>query len=136
MNRRQFFTLAAAGTATSIIAPQTVLASHHSSMAGGLYFTKEAPGRWAKKAGGHIPKVEVSGSDVHVLTPHGMKDYKHYIVKHIILDADYAFIAEKVFDPTVDNIASSDFSLGSYKGDIHVLSVCNLHDTWVADATV
>ena len=65
-----------------------------------------------------------------------MKGYEHYIVKHIVLDKDYNFITEKVFDPAKDKAPISEHDLGAYKGEVNVLSVCNLHDTWLSVATV
>ena len=139
MKRRGFISLSALGAAASIIVPQTVLASTP-SMAGGLYYTKEAPGRWSKKVGGHLPNISLSkeGSDttVEVVTAHGMEGYEHYITKHVVLDDKFQFINEKMFDPMKDKAATSQFSLGQYSGRIHVLSVCNKHDTWLNFADV
>ena len=139
MQRRNFIRLAVAGSVTGIIAPEIVLAGS-SSMAGGVYYTKEAPGRWSKKVAGHLPNIEVlkgdKGVSIKVVTSHGMDDYQHYIVKHIVLDKDFKFIAEKMFDPTKDKVAISEFSLGNYKGAVNVLSVCNKHDSWLNSAVV
>ena len=84
MDRRGFIRLSALGAAAGIIAPAGVLASS-SSMAGGVYYTKDAPGRWSKKVGGHLPTIEVSGKKIQVTTSHEMKGYDHYIIKHVIL---------------------------------------------------
>ncbi len=43
MNRRSFVQLSLLGSAVGIITPKMVLAST-SSMAGGVYYTKDAPG--------------------------------------------------------------------------------------------
>ena len=134
MNRRNFIHLSALGAATEIIAPTAVLASTP-CMAGGVYYTKEAPGRWSKKVGGHLPSIQIassaSGTDIKVITSHEMKRYEHYIVKHIILNDRFEFMTEKMFDPIRDPAPISIFSLGNYRGRIHVLSVCNKHDTWM-----
>jgi superoxide reductase len=139
MDRRNFIRLGFAGAVTGIIAPKLVLAGS-SDMAGGLYYTKDAPGRWSKKAGGHLPNIEVSkGSDgvsLHIVTSHEMKGYEHYIIKHVVLDKDFKFIAENMFDPTKDKAAISDIAIGSYQGPVNVLSVCNKHDTWLNVAEV
>ena len=136
MNRRNFIALATASAASGIIVPKVAIASAP-SMAGGLYYTLDAPGRWAKKAKGHAPMVTIKGSSVEVLTRHGFKGYDHYIIKHIILDQEYQFITENLFNPTEwKTHPKSNFSLGGYKGRIHVLSVCNLHDTWMSTAEV
>lgn len=134
MNRRNFIRLASMGGAASIIAPQAVLAAVPAG-AGGLFYTKDAPGRWSKKIAGHLPNIEVAKSagsiELQVVTSHEMKDFEHYIVKHIVLDQNFGFIAEKMFDPMKEKAPISNFSLGGYSGRVHVLSVCNIHDTWL-----
>jgi len=134
MDRRGFIRLTVFGAAAGIIAPTTVLASS-SGMAGGVYYTKDAPGRWSKKAGGHLPAIEVSGKKIQVTTSHAMSGYDHYIIKHIILNDKFEFLAEKMFDPMKDKPVSQ-FSLDDHSGRIHVLSVCNKHDTWLNIADV
>jgi len=137
MNRRSFIRIGMAGTAAGIIAPQIVLASpmggkiKHNSMAGGVYYTKDEPGRWAKKAGSHSPIIEKIDDGVRVVTGHPMKQDKHWIIKHILLDSDFNFISENLFDPKKDNAAISTFSLSNKSGAIYALSVCNLHDSWL-----
>ena len=139
MKRRGFIQVSTLGAASSILVPQTVLAST-TSMAGGLYYTKESPGRWNKKVGGHLPDISVakgkSGTTIEVKTAHGMTGYEHYIVKHIVLNDKYEFINEKMFDPMKDKAAISQFSLGDYTGRIYALSVCNKHDTWLASSEI
>lgn len=146
MDRRNFIRLAFGGVTAGIIAPKLVLASSSSSpektpsMAGGLYYTKDAPGRWSEKVGGHLPNVEVSKGDggtiLRVVTGHEMKGFEHYIVKHVVLDKDYNFIAEHLFDPTKDKAPISEISIADYRGVVNVLSVCNKHDTWLNVAEV
>jgi len=139
MDRRNFIRLAFSGAVTGIIAPELVLASS-SDMAGGLYYTKDAPGRWSKKVGGHLPNIEVSrGSDgvsLHIVTSHEMKAYGHYIIKHVVLDKDFNFIAERMFNPIKDKAPISNIGIGNYQGPVNVLSVCNKHDTWLNVAEV
>lgn len=135
MNRRGFIRLSALGAATGIVAPTAVLAST-ASMAGGVYYTKDAPGRWSKKVGGHLPTIEVSGKKIQVTTSHGMSGYEHYIIKHMILNDKFEFIDEIMFDPMKDKAPISQFDLGKYTGRIHVLSACNKHDTWLNIAEV
>jgi len=138
MDRRSFIRLAVAGSATGIIAPEIILAGGHkissNPMSGGVFYTKDSPGRWAKKAGPHSPIIQTSsGKDgliVDVVTSHPMKGYVHYIVKHMLLDKDFNFITEKVFDPTKD-APTSQFTLKSHSGPLYALSVCNLHDSWL-----
>lgn len=144
MDRRNFIRLASLGASVGVVAPSAVLANPSAAMggsgAGGLFYTKDAPGRWSKKVGGHLPQIEVAksadGVAIQVVTPHEMKGFEHYIIKHVVLDQDYAFVAEKMFDPMNDKTAASEFSLGQYSGRVHVLSVCNKHDTWLNLADV
>jgi len=150
MDRRKFmrfaFGSAAAGLTAGTLAPTLALASTSTSaataskMAGGVYYTRESPGRWAKKIDGHLPHVEVvqkdNGAVVKIVTAHGMDPYAHYIVKHMVLDSDFNFIAEHMFDPTIDKAPISEISVGTYRGIVNVLSVCNKHDTWLSTAEV
>jgi len=141
MDRRSFIRLAVAGSAAGIIAPEIVLAGSKkissNPMSGGIFYTKDSPGRWAKKAGPHSPIIQTSsgkgGLVVDVVTSHPMKGYKHYIVKHMLLDKNFNFIDEKVFDPMKDSPVSQ-FTLKSHSGPIYALSVCNLHDSWLSVA--
>jgi len=137
MDRRSFIRIGMAGAATSIIAPKIILASSlgkkisDNEMAGGLFYTKDSPGRWAKKAGSHSPIIEKTFDGVRVVTGHQMKPNKHWIVKHMLLDSDFNFIADNIFDPNKDKSAISDFALSGQEGAIYALSVCNLHDSWL-----
>lgn len=135
MDRRNFIRLATAGSAAGLIAPGALLAATGHGMAGGVYYTSEAPGRWAKKVSPHLPRIEVARDgavrSIQVVTAHEMKAHAHYIVKHMLLDRNYRFLDEHLFDPIEDKTAVSEFQLGEYSGPIHVLSVCNKHDTWL-----
>ncbi len=141
MDRRHFIQSAALGVTVSAMLPSAVMAGEktHSDApkvgAGGLFYTKDAPGRWSEKVAGHLPSIElVSGGEgltVKVLTGHEMKGYEHYIVKHMLLNAHFEFIAEKMFDPMKDNIPMSEFALADYSGRLHVVSMCNKHDVWL-----
>jgi len=136
MKRREFVGLLSAGATLASLAPGiATAASDCPQMAGGVYYTKDSPGRWAKKAGGHLPQLEIASSDegrlVKVMTAHEMRAFEHYIVKHVMLDQNYRFIAEHLFDPRKDSVPVSQFKLGNYQGRLHVLSVCNKHDTWL-----
>ncbi len=136
MNRRDFVGLISATVATATVTPTIATAAGDCDMmAGGVFYTKDAPGRWAKKAGGHLPQLEIASLDgevlLKVMTPHEMRGFEHYIVKHVVLNQNYRFIAEKLFDPRKDKVPMSEFKLGGFKGRVHVLSVCNKHDTWL-----
>jgi len=146
MDRRKFIRTAFGGAAAGFITPGLAMAESAdsvvsiSNMAGGVYFTKAHPGRWSNKVDGHLPVIEVvkNGNDtvVKVVTAHEMNAYGHYIVKHIVLDKDFNFIAENMFDPTKDKAPISEISVAQYRGVINVLSVCNKHDTWLNTAEV
>jgi superoxide reductase len=137
MNRRKFFQYALVGTGSSLIAPDILLAAAAAPgpMAGGLYYTSDAPGRWSKKVSSHLPNIEVEktrdSAIIQVVTRHGMDDYEHYIIKHIVLDNNYRFIDENAFTPGKDKTPESEFTLKNYSGTLYVLSVCNKHDTWL-----
>ncbi len=101
----------------------------------GLIYTKEAPGRWEGKQGGHAPKVTVEGRNVKVLTSHPMSQ-KHYIVKHTLLTPEGKVLGEKTFAYT-DSAAESSYELpGGVEGTLWATSFCNLHDFWLTEFTV
>ena len=137
MDRRSFIRIGVVGAATGIIAPEIVLAGplseklSKSRMAGGVYYTKESPGRWAKKAGAHSPIIDKTDAGVRVVTGHPMKPNDHWIVKHMLLDNDFKFISENIFNPNRDKAAISNFSLAGKSGAVYAISVCNLHDSWL-----
>ena len=137
MDRRSFIRVGIVGATTGIIAPEIVLAGSlgkkmsSSNMAGGVFYTKESPGRWAKKAGAHSPIVEKVDVGVRVVTGHPMKPNDHWIIKHVLLDSDFKFITENIFDPNKDKAAISNFSLSGQTDAIYALSVCNKHDSWL-----
>lgn len=139
MERRQLIQIGAIGGLAAIIpascAKHPSSAAKQPSYAGGVFYTKDAPGRWDKKVGGHLPQIEKKSTDdgkieINVVTTHGMTGYEHYIVKHILLDKDFKFLDEKMFDPTKD-APKSKFYLENYSGTLYALSVCNKHDTWL-----
>jgi len=142
MDRRSFVRLGIVSGAASFIAPALARAGSatsllSSNLAGGVFYTKEAPGRWGKKVGGHLPRikkeVDTAGKvKISVATAHPMSGYKHYIVKHMLLDKDFRFVAEKMFDPAKDKTPVSTFNLDKYSGPLYALSVCNKHDTWIS----
>jgi len=141
MDRRHFIQSAALGIAANTISPTIAMArnkeqGHEAKLgAGGLFYTKDAPGRWSEKVAGHLPSIEVvpaaEGVRVKVLTGHEMRGYQHYIVKHMLLNEHFEFIAEKLFDPMKDLVPMSEFSLGNYSGRVNVVSMCNKHDVWL-----
>lgn len=137
MDRRHFVRLGLVGTAAGIVAPSAARADSmafdpfKTPMAGGLYYTMESPGRWAKKARGHTPLVERNGGAFQVTTPHPMDGYVHYIVKHMILDENFQFVREVMFHPENDT-PISDHDIGGLKNVIYAISMCNKHDVWLS----
>ena len=59
-----------------------------------------------------------------------MRGFEHFILKHIILDKSFNIISEKIFDPSKDR-AYSKHDISGYNDSLFVLSICNLHDTWL-----
>ena len=141
MERRDFINLGLAGSVGGLLMPGVALAgTDQKNMAGGVFYTKQNPGRWSKKIAGHVPNIEIERVNgkvtVQVSTSHGMDGYKHYIVKHVILDQNFNFLDEKMFDPMKDKTPASTFTLENYKGNIHVLSMCNQHDVWLNSMSI
>lgn len=137
MNRRTLFSLGLAGTAAGLILPRTVFAERISvdlaqlPMAGGLYYTKSTPGRWAGKESGHVPMIERRGSSIEVTTGHEMDGFHHYIVKHVILDERFDVVTETMFDPRNDSPVSQ-HSVRGLRGTVYAVSLCNKHDAWIS----
>jgi superoxide reductase len=141
MERRDFIRLSVVGVGASIAAPAMALADSSKQVAArDIYYTKEAPGRWSDKVATHAPSIEIEKTGgkvtVKIVTAHEMKGYEHYIVKHVLLDQNYKFIDEYLFNPTKDKAAISTFTLHDYSGPIYALSMCNKHDLWLNGAEV
>lgn len=142
MERRNFLHLSLVGVSGTILTPKLVLAgTKKQGVAGGVFYTKENPGRWSKKVAGHLPNIEIEqsaneASKIQVVTAHEMNAYKHYIVKHVLLDQNYNFLDEQLFDPMKDKTPTSIFTLDNYKGAFYVLSMCNKHDVWLNSAKI
>jgi superoxide reductase len=141
MDRRNFIRLGIYAGAGSLVVPRSVIAAGAApSMAGGVYYTGDAPGRWNKKVASHLPNIEIEktadGASIQVETRHTIEGYNHYIIKHVVLDGNYAFVDEHMFDPLKDKHPLSTFSLPAYSGPVYVLSVCNIHDTWLNMAEI
>jgi superoxide reductase len=143
MERRDFIRLSAVGLGTTLITPTMVLAKtvkQVSAPISDIYYTKDSPGRWKDKVAGHLPSIgiEKAGTKItiKVVTSHEMKGYEHYIVKHVLLDQNYKFLDEHLFNPDKDKAPISTFTLDNYSGAIYALSMCNKHDLWLNSATV
>ena len=135
-SRRTFLKTALSATAVTAVAAGTsgaVLASGHNSMAG-IVYTKENPGKWAKKVGGHLPSIKVKGQEVTIETNHGMSA-KHFIVRHTLVAENGEVLGDKTFTP--DDEALSTYTLpAGYKGKLYATSFCNKHDMWLAESNV
>jgi superoxide reductase len=141
MKRRDFIRLTVAGAGASLIAPTLTLADNKQAIVSSdIYYTKESPGRWAGKVATHLPTIEITKAEgnttVKMTTAHEMNGYEHYIVKHVLLDKNYKFLDEHLFDPTKDAVAESTFTLKNYNGTVYALSLCNKHDLWLSSAEV
>ena len=120
MERRDFIRLSALGLSVSVVAPAIAVAEaeKHLKGAADIYYTKDNQGRWNGKAATHLPNIDVekvgNKTIIKVVTAHEMKGYEHYIVKHVLLDKNYKFLQEHLFDPTKESAAiSSCFSNSS-----------------------
>jgi superoxide reductase len=99
---------------------------------GGIVYSKEKPGKWAKKAGSHAPKVQKDGLLVTVTTEHPMTE-KHYIVRHTLVNEKGQVLGAKTFYPS-DGKAVSTYELDPYHPPkLYATSFCNLHDLWVTE---
>ena len=146
MNRRELIKWGVFGGAAGILTPQLLRAGEaqgqlHTAMGGGVYYTKASPGRWSKKVTSHLPNIEVASNsdgkkEVLVVTRHVMEGFDHYIVKHMLLDGNFGFLMEKMFDPRDTEYPESTFTLDAYSGPLYALSVCNQHDTWISTAEI
>ncbi|MGD0958690.1 MAG: desulfoferrodoxin family protein [Methylomonas sp.] len=143
MERRDFIRISASVAGAGLlesVAYQARAAKPDVPPAADIYYNKEALGRWAGKEATHLPNIEISKNadeiSIKIVTPHEMKAYEHYIVKHVLLDKDYKFLHEHMFDPAKDQAAVSTFTLKNYSGLIFALSLCNKHDLWIVNAEV
>ncbi len=136
MERRNFIQLSLMGASAGFFTPLTSLAeTARLPVTADLIYSQDSQGRWTGKAATHLPNIEINKSDgkitVTVVTAHEMKGYEHYIVKHVLLDKNYTFIAEHMFNPIEDKTARSEFVLENYQGALYALSLCNKHDLWI-----
>ena len=137
-NRRAFLKSSLAVVAGMAIGQVSPVSADSVSFPRGIVYTKQNPGKWSKKVGGHLPKVNVEGNKVTVTTTHGMTD-EHYIVRHTIVSRNGEVLGEKTFLPS-DAEAKSVFELpnvsSKYVWDtatLYATSFCNKHDLWVTE---
>jgi len=136
MQRRLFLKgLGVIGVVSSVAMPKLAIAGGaidpmQSKLAGSLFYTMDAPGRWEGKESGHVPMIERSGNAIEVTTGHEMDGYNHYIVKHILYDENLEFIEETRFNPEAD-APVSEHDISNLSGSLYVVSLCNKHDAWL-----
>lgn len=136
-NRRSFIKGAlsvAAVASTASVTRSMALSAPPVAMAGIIY-TKENPGMWAKKVGGHLPSIDLDGSKVTIATDHGMS-VKHFIVRHTLVDANGKTLGAKTFTPDDEKPISTYTLPEGYKGKLYATSFCNKHDFWLAETEV
>lgn len=142
-NRRHFLKTTLAVGATSALSACTTSGfgsktvsdtAQEDNFPKGIIYTKENPGKWAKKVGGHLPEVNIEGNKVTVTTHHGMTK-KHYIVRHTIVNIEGEVLAEKTFKPDDDEPISV-FELSVTDEKLYATSFCNKHDFWLTPFNV
>ena len=100
----------------------------------GIVYTKEQPGKWAKKVASHAPVVTVRGRRLTIETRHPMT-VKHYIVRHTLVTPQGDVLGEKTFYPT-DPRAMSEFEVPEGASLVYATSFCNKHDLWVTTVSL
>jgi superoxide reductase len=137
MDKRDFIRVSIAGAAGALFVPRILMAGMvepalKTRLAGGVYHTAEAFGRWNKKISAlHLADTSKQGNELHVESHHPMDGYKHYIIKHQLLDAHFRFITEHRYDPLKDKKPRTVFNIKDHKGLIYVITMCNIHDVWI-----
>lgn len=145
MKRRELIRFSLLGVGAAVLLPRRICAgpSVHvgGPLAGSVYYTRESPGLWDGMVPEHLPRLEVTqgpggSAVVTVSTQHEMDGYRHYIVKHKLLDAKFRVLGQKSFDPDKDRPVSRYSLLPGYRGPIYALSMCNRHDLWLEGVVV
>jgi len=137
MDKRDFIRISIAGVTGALFVPRILMADMvepalKTKLAGGVYETDVAFGRWNKKiAGLHLADFAKQGHELHVVSHHPMPGYQHYIVKHQLLDSRFNFISEHRYNPTKDKKPETTFDIRQHKGLLYVITMCNVHDVWV-----
>lgn len=137
MDKRDFIRVSIAGAAGALFVPRILMADMvetalKTRLAGGVYHTADAFGRWNKKISElHLAHATKQGDKLHVISHHPMPGYEHYIVKHELLDHHFRFIAEHRYNPLKDKTPETTFDIKGRKGLIYVITMCNVHDVWI-----
>ncbi|MFC2158312.1 desulfoferrodoxin family protein [Acidobacteriota bacterium] len=104
------------------------------------FFTKENPGPWAGKEGGHIPvvmyeKIE-TGMKVTVTVKHEMNAEKNHFIEWIRLrGGEGQLLGEQAFQVDSEK-AEAVFELADIPVLIKVFAKCNLHGLWLNEVEV
>jgi len=110
--------------------PKAAVATYTNCYPPGVVYTKEAPGKWAKKVGTHAPRVKVEGKKVTIETVHPMTK-AHFIVRHTLVTETGEVLGAKTFTPQ-DKQARSTYEIpADTSKKLFATSFCNLHDFWV-----
>jgi len=133
-DRRTFLKISAvAVSALALTDIDSAFASSRTEYAGIIY-SKDNPGKWAKKVGSHAPLITIAGGKVTVETRHGMSE-AHFIVRHTLVLADGTVVGAKTFTATDKPVSTYTLPAG-YKGQVYATSFCNRHDFWLTEVTV
>jgi len=129
-----FSAFAAAAGALAVRAQSVVMIG--GPMAGSVFFTRDDPGLWVSEVDRHLPEIKTEPGPggttaVSIRTPHPMDGFKHYILKHKLLDARFRLLSQKTFNPERDQPFSRHVLPAGYRGPVYAVSICNLHDTWI-----
>jgi len=101
----------------------------------GIIYSEKDQGKWEGKAGSHVPKVRLKGSELTIVTNHIMSKI-HYIVRHTLVSAKGEVLGAKTFYPS-DKKAISTYELpNGFSGKLYATSFCNKHDFWINDFEV
>jgi superoxide reductase len=134
MNGRREFLKGSLAFAGAAVVGSAVPVQAGSTFPIGLVYTKEAPGRWAGKEGGHAAKVTVEGRTVKVVTSHPMTE-KHFIVKHTLITPEQGHRRENLCQYRSSRRVFLR-AAPRFKGNLWATSFCNLHDLWLTEFTV
>ena len=135
IDRRNFLKKTALVATGMVIGGSAKASASMGAFPAGIVYTREKPGKWAKKVGSHAPKVNVEGKNVTIHTMHPMSEI-HYIVRHTLVSANGNVLGEKTFYPS-DKEAISTYELPpDHKLKLYATSFCNLHDFWVTELNI
>lgn len=129
-SRRNFLKAAAGGAALAA----TAMAGTANAGTEPLVYSSKEAGGYGAKTGSHAPVISVKGNIVTITTNHAMTK-EHYIALHSLQGAAQYFGAYEfgIKDLGEGKVAVSTYDIGSYKGPLKAISVCNLHDIWVSE---